>query len=253
MSNDMINTGCVYLLNIFIRYMGQITDVGLYQAASSLTNQYSGLVFTAMLLDFYPRLASVAGDNEKVKNLVNMQLVVVALMVTPLVCLLILTSPWVIEVLLTDKFLSIVPLMRWLGLGILFKALMFPLGYIAFAKDNKKVFFWLEAVFCNLLTLSLSVFFYLKMGLIGLGISLSVDCALCIAIYYVVNARLYSYSMSGKVVREILLAFILAACCCGFSLDWPEMTPLLSYGAMAFITIVSTGYSLVSLRRLLHR
>lgn len=245
-STDLIGTGCTYLVNLFIRNFGELQNVGLFQAANSVTNQYSGVVFTAMMLDFFPRLSEAAGDNGKVREIVNRQLEIVSLIATPLICLLILTSPLVISILLTDDFLPILPLMRWLGIGVLVKALMFPLGYIAFAKDNRKLFFWLEGVFGNLLYLALSCAGYYFFGLIGLGYSLIADCLICLAVYYAVNHRLYGYSFSSPAVIECIVAIALGAGCfvCSFFTD-----PGLSYGLMGAVTLAAIIRSAVSLRR----
>lgn len=245
MSSEVIGVLCNYLTNLFIRYFGPFESVGLYQAANSLTNQYAGLVFMAMLLDYFPRLSAAAGDNGKIRDIVNRQMEVVGLIATPLICLLILTSPLVIRILLTDAFLPIMPLMRWLGLGVLVRAMMTPMGYIAFAKDNKKLLFWLEAVFCNLLTLSLNCLFYFWFGLIGLGYALVLDCILCLGIYYAVNRRLYEYRVNRSAFFESLLALLFGAGCFGASLIPDALT---SYIVMSVITLATVVRSMAILR-----
>lgn len=237
-ASDIIATGATYVLNLFIRYFGDIESLGLYQAANSITNQYSGVVFTAMMLDFFPRLSESAGDNDKVTLIVNRQLEIVALIACPLICLLILTSPLVISILLTSTFIPVMPLMRWLGLGVLIKALMYPLGYITLAKDNRKLFFWLEGVFCNLLTLVLNCLGYYFFGLIGLGFSLAVDCLICIGIYYVINHRLYGFTFTGKSAFEALMAVALTGLCFVFSFIENNVAAYVLMGAVTAITIV---------------
>lgn len=245
-ASDLIGTGCNYLVNLFIRTYGALENVGLFQAANSVTNQYSGVVFTAMMLDFFPRLSEAAGDNDKVRVIVNRQLEIVSLIACPLICLLILTSPLVISILLTDEFMPVLPLMRWLGVGVLIKALMFPLGYIAFAKDNRKLFFWLEGVYGNLMFLLLSCLGYWLFGLIGLGYSLIIDCMLCFTVYYIVNARMYDYSFSDGAVKECAFAVLLGGACFLFSFFenvW------LSYSLMAAVTVLAIGRSVMTLKR----
>ena len=78
-----------YSLNAFISNFGSLKDVGLYQAANSITNQYVGVVFAAMGADFFPRLSGVSNDNIKVRTLVNQQSEIVMLIVTPLAILMI--------------------------------------------------------------------------------------------------------------------------------------------------------------------
>ena len=148
MTNDLIASLVQYLINVFIKYEDSDVAVGLYQAANSITNQYTGMVFAAMAMDFFPRLSKAASDNRLMRDVVNRQSEIVAIIIAPASILLILTSPVLIHILLTSKFMPASPLMRWMGLGILFRALMVPMGYISFAKGNKKLFFWLEGIFC---------------------------------------------------------------------------------------------------------
>ena len=245
-ASDVIGTGCTYLVNLFIRNFGALENVGLFQAANSVTNQYSGVVFAAMMLDFFPRLSEAAGENDKVTLIVNRQLEIVSLIACPLICLLILFAPLVISILLTDEFLPILSLIRWLGIGVLIKALMFPLGYITFAKDNRKLFFWLEGVYGNIMYLLLSCAGYYFFGLIGLGYSLIIDCILCFIVYYIVNSKLYCFSFYRQTLRECIIAVLLGTgCfCCSFFSD-----SVTSYLLMGFISAAAIVRSVMILKQ----
>ena len=115
------------------------------------------MIFSALALDYFPRLSSVSHDTRKLCEVVNRQAEIVILIVTPLVLLLMLTAPLVIKILLTDSFLEVTPLMRWLGFGVLVQSVSFPMGYILIAKDNRKVYIWLEVVFSNLMWIACSM------------------------------------------------------------------------------------------------
>ncbi|MFK2296756.1 hypothetical protein ACIXMS_19510 [Bacteroides fragilis] len=53
--------------------------------------------------------------------MVNQQSEIVMLIVAPLAILLIVTAPLLIRLLLSEEFLSIIPVVRWMGLGIFLK------------------------------------------------------------------------------------------------------------------------------------
>ncbi|MDE5876713.1 MAG: O-antigen translocase [Muribaculaceae bacterium] len=246
MISDLIGSGCTYTLNIFLNSVGNTDTVGLYQGANSLTTQYSGMVFSALALDYFPRLSAVAHDNNEMRHVVNRQIEMVGYIVTPIVCGLILTAPLVIELLLTSKFETVTPLMRWMGLGVMLKALMFPLGYIAFAKDNKKVFLWLEGITGNLLTLGMSAIGFLLFGLIGLGYGMVADCCVCFIIYYVVNRRLYNFRLDLRAMKGMAVSVIL--CTITFAASFlPSVW--LSYGLMGTVAVSSAAISVYLLRR----
>lgn len=165
----LLGTITTYAVNAAIRYMGGVADVGLYQAASSITGQYVGLVFAAMATDYYPRLASLVEDRAAMTQLVEREWRVVMLIVTPLVALLILTAPLLIRILLTEEFLPLTGVVRLMGLAIVCRAACFPLDYVSMAYGRRQYFFWMEGVWCNVKTFGITVVFYYFWGLEGLG------------------------------------------------------------------------------------
>lgn len=158
-----------YMVNASIRYIGSVADVGLYQAATSITSQYVGLVFAAMATDYYPRLSALTESIADVKRLVRQQFELVLLIVTPLVAILIVTAPLLIRILLTEEFLPLTSVVRLTGLAIICKAACFPLDYISMAYGRKRYFFWMEGVWCNAKTLAITVSFYYVWGIQGIG------------------------------------------------------------------------------------
>lgn len=246
MANDLILSLVQYLINIFIKNYGSTDAVGLYQAANSVTNQYSGMVFTAMAMDYFPRLSKVVADNNEMRNVVNRQTEIVALIITPASALLILTAPIVIHLLLTSEFLTITPLMRWMGLGILIRALTFPMGYISFAKGNRKLFFWFEGIVCNGMTLLYSCIFYYYFGLIGLGYALVADNFSCLILYYIVNRHLYDYRFNRETAVNMTLAIFFGILVFCSSLI---KCAVAAYTCMTVLTILSIIYAFIVLRK----
>lgn len=204
MAGSLIGTLVTYLSNAFIRYIGGVDDVGYFQAANSMTNQYAGVIFAAMSVDYFPRLVAVASDNAKVCEIVNRQTEIVALIMAPLMILLMLSAPLVIRILLTETFEIIVPLIRWLSVGLFLRALTYPLGYIAFAKDNKRLFFILEGIVGNALYLTTNCVCYYVWGLTGLGAAMCITYIISLAIYSIVNNRYYSYRITRSSLSAIL-------------------------------------------------
>lgn len=214
----LLGTVVNYTVNTYIGRSGSLEDVGLFQAANSVTNQYIGLVFAAMGMDFFPRLSAVSNDNAKVRELVNQQTEIVALITVPLAMLLIITAPILIKILLTEKFLAIAPIIRWMGVGIVLKAIVFPMGYISFSKGDKKTFFWLEGIWGNALMLCMNILFYSQWGLYGLGISFTISFFISYFLYVFLTKKLYRYSFKPEVVILIgkLISLLLVVFCISF-------------------------------------
>lgn len=248
--SSLINTFCTYAINVFVRAYGDMADVGLFNAANSITLQYAGVVFTAMALDYFPRLSAAAGNPEEMRRIVNRQMEIVSLIASPLSLLLIATAPIVIRLLLTSEFLPVTPLMRWLGLSILLKALAYPLGYIAFAKNNQRLFFWLEAVTCNVLYIGCSLIFYRFFGLMGLGYGAVLEQGLCLLLYLGVNLRTYGYMPSLKVFGEVFAGILITVVGFAFSL-WIDN--IYGMAATGMICIFALWRSYRGVRARLHQ
>ena len=198
-----------YIINIFIRSFGSVDNVGLFQAANSITNQYIGIVFSALALDYFPRLSAISSDLEKMNSVVNRQAEIVIVLMTPLILALLLTAPWVIRILLSDNFLSVTPLVRWMALGVLLQGITFPLGYLFIANENRKLYFWIEVVTGNILWIGCSFIFYYFFNLIGLGISLVARTSIDILINIVICKRFYGFNFTLKTIRIVLICLIM--------------------------------------------
>lgn len=233
-----------YLINTFIRMAGSVEDVGLFQSANSLTNQYVGLIFSALSLDYFPRLAAAKDDLNKFNDIINRQIEIVSLIITPLLLILIFTAPLVVRILLTDDFMSIVPLTRWLGLGIMIQAVAFPIGFVFIAQDNKRIYVWTEVVLTNILWLVCSVVFYYEFQLIGLGISLVVRSIIGDSISFIIVSKCYKFRLSGY--NAGLLAAMAVMVTAGFAASYWE-----KYDYMILIPLIvfSLIFSFVKLKR----
>lgn len=250
MASDAIGSGCRYLLNAYLRFQGGMEDVGLFAAADSLTMQYSGVVFAALAMDYLPRLSAVARSDSRLRLAVNRQAEIVAWLAAPLGAALILAAPLIVRVLLTESFEPVVPLLRLMGFSLTLKAVMFPMGYIAFAKDNRRVFFWLEGVWGNALFVLLGVAGFRLYGLVGLGYAQALDCLLSIAVYYIVNRQLYGLGYGRRALISAGIAIGTGALTLAASYIPDTVT---SYTLMSVLTLGAAVAGALRLRTLWRR
>ena len=245
MVGTLVGTAVSFAINAYIRAYGDIDNVGLFQAANSLTNQYIGIVFSAMAMDYFPRLSAVVTDPAKMRMVANRQAEVVILMVTPLVLLLMVTAPWVIQLFLSKEFLAISDLVRWLGAGVLLQAVSFPLAYLFVAGNNKKAYIWIEIVMSNIVWLACSVGLYYCFSLIGLGISLVVRTGIDIVVDYIVVRKTYGFQYTRECLRT--LAVCLSCGTAGFIFS-VCMDSLFNWYVLA-VCLLSITYSLIKLKK----
>lgn len=236
-----------YALNALVRSLGGVSDVGLYQAANSITSQYVGLVFAAMATDYFPRLASLKDDREGFHTLVHKEYELVMLIVAPLVALLILTAPLLIRVLLTTEFLPLTGVIRLMGLAILCKAACFPLDYVSMAHGRKRYFFWMEGVWCNVKTFAVMALCYYFWGLQGLGWGALLSGLIDVVVTTVMTHWFFGITTSRLQIRFFIPLMLSLGACAAFSLC---PNAVVAYGGM---TLLSAVLSLVCLRLLARR
>lgn len=232
------------LVNAFIRYKGGLSDVGLYQAGLSISNQFIGLVFVAMGTDYFPRLSGISADNIKVREMVNQQGEIVVLIAAPLLIALLVTAPLIIQILLSSAFSPIIVFIRWLSIGMLFKAASYSIGYIAFAKGDKKVFFIVEGVMGNLMTLIFNVVAYNFWGLKGMGVSFLVSFIFYFIAILIITNRLYSFKISKPFIR--IFIFFVLLCVTTFILTF-VLTQIMVYVAGLILILISVIFSVKEL------
>lgn len=211
MISTVIGSAVSYGTDAFIRHLGSLSDVGLYGAGVSITNQYIGVVFTAMSVDYFPRLAAIAKDNVKVANIVNQQAEMVVLLATPLLILMMLSAPLIIHILLSSEFLPILDFVIWIAFAMLFKATSFSVGYISFAKGDKKTFFIFEGLINSMMFLVGNVCGYKLGGINGIAIATLICYIIYIITVSTVANKLYGFTYTKQFIR--MFAFMVLLSC----------------------------------------
>jgi O-antigen/teichoic acid export membrane protein len=245
MSAQVIGTVATYLVNIFISQRGGITDVGLFQSGIMITNYSLGLIFTSMGMDYFPKLSAVSNDVERLTGMVNQQCVLVTLIMTPLLIILIVFAPLLIRILLSEQFLAAIPLVQWIALGMILKGTSYALGYISFAKGDKKTFFWLEGVYGNCQTLVLNITGYTIWGIRGLGISFLAGYLLYLFVLTAVVYKKYQFRFSREF--HFIYGIQVLFCVLAFGIAHAFSDPLYSYASGLLLLALAVSYSFFEL------
>ncbi len=205
---------CTYIIKIYLNGSGVSTDVlGFYEVSTVILISYVGLIFNSMSIDFYPRLTSISQDKFKVNELVNNQLEIALLLVTPAIILLYIIAPHVVNLLYTKEFLPTVLILKAALFAIIIKAIIWPLGFIILAKGDKKQYF-IQELLGDFLNVSLTVCFYHFFGLIGIGFAMLLNYILYgLYVYFVVN-RNYDFEYTKDCFAIILFSLFIGILTC---------------------------------------
>ncbi|SZD72074.1 O-antigen translocase [Candidatus Ornithobacterium hominis] len=208
----LISIACSYLLRILIARLGSIEEVGLYTAGFAIINSYVGLVFTAMSTDFFPRLSAISNNVKKYNLLISQQSEVSLIITAPLICFFLIHINWIIILLYSNKFLGIIPMIKWAIIGVLFKAVSVSTAYLILSKGNSKLFFWNE-IFSNIYMLLLNICLYNFFHLKGLGFSYLIGYFLYFIQIYVVCRKKYKLKLQSIVIKKLLVYLCFASSC----------------------------------------
>ena len=190
-------TGEVY------RYLEDMGEVGLYRAGVGLMVIYGGLVFKAIEADYFPRLSSVNHDTVRINHLINQQIDVCVLLLTPILILLILFMPLIVRILWTEEYLPVVPMAICAVFYLFFKSVAVPIAYTALAKADSWLFMIMEACYYSVFIVALR-YGYAHWGLTGAGVGLSFMSMFDMFLVGIV----YGFHYKVRVRKRTLLIFL---------------------------------------------
>lgn len=247
MITDLFGILAAFLIIVYIKKNGSLSDVGLYQAGISISNQYVGIIFTAIAVDYFPRLSAVSTDVTKVRDLVNQQSEIMLLIITPLLITMILTAPLLIRILLTAEFLPITSFIRLIAIGVFFQAAKQSMDLISFAKGDTQTFLMLAiAGSCSLLFSS--IIGYTINGLNGTAAMFILHSILCFVMIYSVAYKKYNFLISESFKK----IFIISTCSIGLVYALLTLIPTVTGYVLSCLLLCSSGaYSIYKLDKLI--
>lgn len=242
----MLTISCVlallstYLVQIYIGRNGGLEQVGFYNAGFTLLNSYVGIIFTVMSTDYFPKLASINSDNEKIRSSVIQQAFISIIIITPIIVLFLVFIPVIVKIIYTTKFDQIIPMVCFGILGMLFRAVSWSMGYILIAKGDSKIFIKTALGF-NILSLIMNVLGYFFFGLEGLGISFCLYFLIHFIGLKIITKNRYNFYFDKDFYKIYFMCFLI--CIITFLFRYIEI-PILKYSLMAMIVVVSLFFSL---------
>lgn len=168
--SGFITTLYSYLFVAWLNHRGGIGEVGFFQAGYTLVMQYVGLVFTAMSMEYYPRLSAVCEDRQLLSKHVSRQVETSLLILAPFISLFLIFQDLIIHLLYTPAFLAIGGYISWAVLGMLFRALSWSVSFVLLAKGAGRLFLITEVITDSLM-FALYLGGYIQWGLAGVGVA----------------------------------------------------------------------------------
>ena len=199
-----------YIFNAWLNIYASIEVVGLYQAGYTLINKYTGLILTALGMEYYPRLAKVADSRLRLRVFVSQEINVSIAIMAPVVTLFILLRELVVWILYTPEYNTILTFVSWGMIGTVLRTLSWCLAFTILAKGDGKTYLWTE-VASAVINMVLNIAFYCWWGLTGLGIAFMVSYLLYTLIVAAVYFKSYRLTVSRASFYNLLWTLAVAA------------------------------------------
>ena len=238
-ASNLISQVVSYLIVLYINNRSGTNAVGLYNAGWTISNQYVALIFTAMTIDYFPRLVSLRSNRKKMSEAVNQQAEIAILIIAPLMLAFVSFLPLIIHLIYSASFLPIIDLVEWTILGMLFKAASWALSHIIVAKGDNLLFFFSELIM-NMITLPLNIVGYAFLGLKGIGIAFIIQYVVYFLAMIVIAQKKYKIHFSKEFNKLFSIQFTLCLLC--FLIVFLKGYPF-AYGLGFLLFLLSAVYS----------
>lgn len=166
---------------------------GCFQSGYTIINRYAGLIFTAIGLELYPRLASVTRSPRRTSTFVSHEIRIVLLILIPVIAIMIVAAPIIIRLLYSQEFITIVPYLEFGAIGTIFRAVSWSMAFVILARGDGRIYLVTESLSAAI-AVGLQIWGYSTGGLRGLGIAYTLwymIYALIIALIYFRRYRLW--------------------------------------------------------------
>jgi O-antigen/teichoic acid export membrane protein len=195
--------------------------------------------------DFYPRITEVKNNNAKIRELVNDQIEMGLLLITPAIIFLYFGGPIIIKILYSNNFLKVLLIFKAALFAVIIKAVIWPLAYVILAKGDNKLYFKQEII-SDLFLLVSTVVFYHYLGLMGIGIASMIQFLLYAFYIIPILKNKYDFSIRKDTFQIIIFCFLIgiSASAVSFFIDYPD-----AYFPLGFILVFSIFYSYKELNK----
>lgn len=211
----IMTNGAEFIIRSFLNKYDSLYAVGLYNAGYMMTMVYGGMVFSAMETDFFPRLSAVNNDQNRCNSMINRQIEVSLLIISPLLVLFSMGLPLIVTILFSSEFTPVVGMVQITVLALYLRVMKLPVAYLTLAKGDSLCFFLLEAYSAALMVTAVS-FGWKMFGLEGAGLGLLVTELIDLIVINIFTRCRYGYRSTNVILvyaaQQLPIAAVMYVC-----------------------------------------
>ena len=205
----IVNNLVAYLFMTYLNNVGDTSIVGHFQAGFTLVNKYMGIIFTAIIMEYYPRLSQVSTSAKRTSIFVSHEMTIALWILIPVISIFIASSQLIIKLLYSSEFIVILPFIVWAAIGTIFRTISWCMAYVILARGDGRIFLLTESL-SAITCLTLNIVAYTYWGLNGLGVAYVVWYLIYMLIVGIIYRFRYNLSLGKGVLRLALLSTFVA-------------------------------------------
>lgn len=203
-----------YLLIAWINTRGDTAEVGIFQAGYTMVNRYVGMVFTAIGMEFYPRLATVVASQRRQQVFVSHEMIMLLIVLVPLTICFIPFVGLAVRLLYSTQFLDAVPYVILALPGMVARIGVWCQSMVILARGDGRLYIITEAL-SDLLTLAIALVCYSHWGIPGLGWGFTLSMCGAAAISSLTYRYIYHLRLAPVAIRLWVGGFLASAAAAG--------------------------------------
>lgn len=197
-----------YLFMSWLNTYAGSDEVGIYQCGYTLTVKYLGLVFTAISMEFYPRLSSVGESTLRTRVYMRHELSLVLKISFPIAVLFACCAPAVIRILYNSDFLGALPFLLAAVPATMLRAVGWCLGIVILTRGDGRIYMITEGISAAVMLIG-SIAGYIYAGVLGLGLAYMLQYLIYTPMVWYICRRRYHISPSRRQLLMTAASFLL--------------------------------------------
>lgn len=226
-----------YILRVYLNWDAGVDTVGLFQSGYTIVKSYVGIFFTAITMEFFPRLSATINRRRYSSVIVSHEISMSLWILMPIIVIFISFGDLIVNILYSKAFIEIVPYIIIAVTGTVLKAVSWCLSYVIVAKGDGKVYIFTEFISAAGL-LAFSIPGWCFGGFAGLGWAYVCEFVLFTAATWAICRFKYRIIISARVWRVIFFALLMCFSALFLRIYvawWAALLPLVPIGVAAFM------------------
>lgn len=135
-----------YILRAWLSNHDGVDTVGVFQAGNTIIKSYIGIFFTAIMVEFFPRISATVSRRNRTAVIVSHEISLTLWILMPVVVVFICFGDLIVRILYSNDFLAVVPYISVAITATFFRAVSYCFSYVIVARGDGLMYIFTEGL-----------------------------------------------------------------------------------------------------------